>query len=163
MLNLPLPHLPPLSEDLSDGEAEKEAKRPCSASPTPKSGRRLQPCEYDRLMGVNSVESTSGEELDGEQTDAENPNLEVANDSVPDLYSGSGAVESSKGIGRASLAEVLTWNRRSNLDAPAACASQAAMEFLGVQCNPRQVMSPNGPEASSEPLWPGNTNAQSRG
>ena len=54
----------------SDGEADKEATRPRSTPTTPKSGRGLDPFEYDRLIGVNSAESTSGEGLDGEQTDA---------------------------------------------------------------------------------------------
>ena len=57
-----LPDLPPapqgggLSEDT---EEEKDAKRPRSSSTTPKSGRGLEPYEYDRLMGAPSVGSTS--------------------------------------------------------------------------------------------------------
>ena len=75
-------------EGLSDGEAEKEAKRPCSASTTPKSGRGLDPSEYDRLMEVDSAESATGAGKNGEQTDTENPNPGVANDTT-NLDSGS--------------------------------------------------------------------------
>ena len=79
-----------------------------------------------------------------EQTETENPNSGVANDSVSNLESGSGPVESSKGVGSSTLAEVLNWNRRSNLDAPAACTSQGAMEFLRVQSSsPQQKLVKN--------------------
>ena len=138
MPDLPLPRLPPLSIDLSDGDAEKEGKRPRSTPTTPKSGRGLDAFEYDRLVGVHSVESTSGEELDREQTETETPIQGVANESAREFDSGSRVVESLKGFGSSSLSEVLAWNRRSNLDALAACASQGAMEVLGVQSNPRQ-------------------------
>ena len=57
---------------------------------------------------------------------------------MPNPDSGSGAVESLKGAGGSSLAEVVNWKRGSNLDAPAACASQGAMEFSGVQSSPPQ-------------------------
>ena len=52
------------------------------------------------------MESTSGEELNGEQTDAEDPDSGVAKDSLPHLDPGFGVLESSKGIGSASLAEI---------------------------------------------------------
>ena len=41
----------------------------------PKTGKGLSPDEYDRLMGVGSVESTSEEDRngDGELTDSEAP------------------------------------------------------------------------------------------
>ena len=83
--------------------------------------------------------TAAGEELDGEQTDPENPTSGVANGLLQTLT----LVLVLWGFGSASLAEVLDWSRRSNLDAPAACASQGAMKFLGVQSKPRQVMSPN--------------------
>ena len=50
----------------------------------------------DRLMGVPSVGSTSGEDSDGDQTDTENPASGVADDSLLNAGSGSGAVEGSR-------------------------------------------------------------------
>ena len=99
----------------------------------------------DRLMEVNSVDFSSEEDRfgDGELTDTGNPIDGVANDSgTPvDSHSGigvcPGAAESLRGYGRVSLAEVL--NRMPRLSAPAACASQGAAEFLGVQSNPQRV------------------------
>ena len=56
-------------------------------------------------------------------TDPQNPVSGVADDSIPEADSSrSGAVESSKGVGSSSLAEVL--NRMARHDAPAACAFQ---------------------------------------
>ena len=109
-----LPDLPrrPDDSDVSRGcEAEKEAKRPRSTSTTPKSVRGLEPYEYDRLMGVPSVGSTSGEERVGEATDPENPNTGVADDFAQRPDSSSVAVEGSRGIGSASSLEVLNRNR----------------------------------------------------
>ena len=53
---LQLPRLPGELGDLSKDDAEKDAKRPRSTSTTPKSGKGLQPDEYDRLMALGSVE-----------------------------------------------------------------------------------------------------------
>ena len=44
------------SDDL---EEEKDAKRPRSTSTIPRSGKGLEPYEYDRLMGARSVGSSS--------------------------------------------------------------------------------------------------------
>ena len=96
-------------------------------------------------MGFDSVDPASEEDRygDGELTEAEVHPRGVADDSgIPvDSHSGigscPGAADSWRGIDCASLAEVL--NRMPRLDAPAACASQCAAEFLGVQSNPRRT------------------------
>ena len=107
------------------------------------------PDERNRLMGIDSVVPTSEEDRfgDGEASVSEIPNHGVADNSETpvDSHSGigfcPGVVDSSRGGGTASLAEILHGMPR--FDVPAACASQDAAEFLGVQPNPRQVMSPN--------------------
>ena len=140
--------LPPLEENVSsDGlEDEKDAKRPRSTSTTPRSGKGLEPYEYDRLMGAPSVGSTSDELGDGEGTEAdnleENPDLGGTNDSLPGLESGSGVGESLRGVGSASHLEVLNRSRMPRLEVPAACASQSAMELLGIEQNPQQEGGP---------------------
>ena len=108
---------PCLPEHLLDGgpsgdEEENVAKRPCSTSTTPKSGKGVDPDEYGRLMGITSVK---------------NPIGGVAKDSATPIdSSGSGirpgADKDSRGYGR------------TNLAALAACALQGA----GVQSVPRQ-------------------------
>ena len=55
--------------------------------------------------------------------DIENPELGVADDSLQNPDSGFGAVEGPRGIGTASLAEVLNWNRMPRMDLPAGGAS----------------------------------------
>ena len=93
--------------------------------------------------GISSVDLSNEEDGfgDGELTDTQDLDEEVANDlSNPILpISGSGncpgVAGDSKGYGSASLTEVL--NSLPNRAAPAACASQGAAEFLGVQSNPR--------------------------
>ena len=47
----------------SGDEEESEAKRPRSASTTPKSARAREPDEYDRLMGISSIDLS--DERDG--------------------------------------------------------------------------------------------------
>ena len=105
----------------------------------------LNPDEYDRLMRIDSVDPTSEEDRYGDEelTATENPISTVADDSGDpvDSHSGIGSclgvADSSTGFGSASLAEVL--NRMPRFDALAACASQVAPEFLGVQTNPRHA------------------------
>ena len=102
----------------------------------------MDPDEWDRLMGITSVDISFEENGfgDGELTDTENPIEGVANDSATplDSHSGSGihpgAHQDSRGYGSANFAEVL--NSLPNLAAPAACASQGAAEFLAVQGPP---------------------------
>ena len=70
--SLPLPSLPDhLIDCPSDDEKENEAKRLRSTSTTPKSGRGMDPDEYDRMMGINPVDLSSEEDRfgDGELTD----------------------------------------------------------------------------------------------
>ena len=54
-----LPLLPQGGEPSDELEEEKDAKRPRSRSTIPRSGKGLEPYEYDRLMGVHSVGSSS--------------------------------------------------------------------------------------------------------
>ena len=82
----------------------------------------------------------SEEKWDGEATDPENCNTGVADDLTQKRDSISGSVEGSRGIGRASLLEVLNLNRISRLDVPAACASQGAMECLKVEQSPQEFI-----------------------
>ena len=91
------PPLPPEHLRGDDGpsgsEEESEAKRPQSASTTPKSGRGVNPDEYDRLMGISSVNPSEEDRLgDGEVTDTEGMEEGVANDSIAStpIISGSG-------------------------------------------------------------------------
>ena len=65
-VELPWPHLPDQLDESSDGDAEKDTKRHRSTSTTPKSGKRLQQDEWNRLIGIGSVESTFEEEKDGD-------------------------------------------------------------------------------------------------
>ena len=113
--SLPLPRLPGhLIDGPSDDEKENEAKRPRSTSTTPKSGKRMDPDDYDRVMGINSADFFSEENRcgDGELTDTENPVEGIANNSGTSVDSHSGigscpgAAESSKGCGSASPAEI---------------------------------------------------------
>ena len=136
-----------LSEHLMDSpsgdEKESEAKRPRSTWTTPKSGRAKNPDEYDHLMGISSVDLFDKEDGfgDGELTDTQEHDEEVANDlrDTIDYQSGygncPGVAGDLRGYGSAGLAEVL--NSMPNLTAPAACASQGAIEILGIQFNPR--------------------------
>ena len=57
--------------------------------------------------------------------------------------SSSGVGESSRGIGSASLLEVLNRGRIHGLEIPAACASHGAAELLGVEQNPQQYVCVN--------------------
>ena len=41
---------------------DNEAKRPCSTSTTPKSGKGMDPDKRDRLMEINSVDFSSEED-----------------------------------------------------------------------------------------------------
>ena len=101
-----LPLLPQEGESSNGLEEEKEAKRPRSISTTPRSGKGLEPYEYDRLMGVPSVGSSSEEIRDGEGTEIEeNLQVGVTNDSIPRPDSSSGVGKNSRGIGSASLLE----------------------------------------------------------
>ena len=52
----------------------------------------------------------------------------------------SGVGENSRGVGSASLAEVLYLRRIPRLEIPAGCASQGASELLGVEHRPRHVL-----------------------
>ena len=61
----------------------------------------------------------------------------------PRLDLNSGVGESSRGCGRASLLDFLETRRTAQLDIPAACASQGAMEFFRNEHFPQQVASPN--------------------
>ena len=133
----------PLGSDSSDGlEEEKEAKRPRSTSTTPRSGKGLEPYEYNRHMGATSVGSSSEEIGDDEGTEVEEtenkPQAGVTNDSLPGHDSSSVVAEGSRGIGSASLLEVLGLSRIPRFEIPAACASQGAMDLLGVGQNPEQ-------------------------
>ena len=78
---------PRLSEHLMDGpsgdEEESEAKRLCSTSTTPESGRAKDPDEYGRLIGNSSSVDLSDEEDgfgDKELTNTREHDEEVAND-----------------------------------------------------------------------------------
>ena len=72
-------------------------------------------------MGVPSVGSTADEERDGEDTDQENPSMGVADDSVQNADSSSGAVEGSWELEAPTFfLEVLNRNRFPRLDVPAA-------------------------------------------
>ena len=75
--------------------------------PHPETSEDWNHTKKGRLMGVPSVGSTSGEERDGENTDPEEANLGVTDDLTQRPDSISGAVEGSRGIGSASLLEVL--------------------------------------------------------
>ena len=66
--SLPLPRLPDhLVDGPSGDEKENEAKSPPSASTIPKSGRGMDPNEYDRLMVINSVDLSSEEDRFGDR------------------------------------------------------------------------------------------------
>ena len=91
--SLPLPRLPDhLIDGPSDDEKENEAKRHRSISTTPKSGRGMDPDEYDLMIGINSADLSSEEDRfgDRELTDTENPIEGVANDSGTPVRSHSG-------------------------------------------------------------------------
>ena len=131
----------------SEGMVENNAKRPRSTSATPKSGKRPNPDERNRLMAIDSVGPTSEEDRygDGELTDNEVSRIRVADDSATSIDSHSGigscpgVVAGSRGFGSAILAKILS--RIPGFDAPAACASQGAAEFFGVQPKPRDSAS----------------------
>ena len=98
----------------SGNEEESEAKRPRSTSTTPKSGRGIDPDDYDRLMGISSVNPSEEDRFgDWDVTDMEAVEEGVANDSMTptSMFSGSGncpgADVESRGYGRASLMECL--------------------------------------------------------
>ena len=97
--------------------------------------------ECDRLMGIGSVECSSGEDRDGdgELTESEVPTVGIADSSTTKIDTCHGAVESSQGVGSASLAEVLKWNKMPSQDNPATCAPQGSTEFPRFQHNLRQV------------------------
>ena len=112
----------------------------------------MDPDEYDRLVGISSVNPSEGDRFgDGDVNDMETIEEGVANDSVTStpIVSGSGNCPGgdldSRGYGSASLMECLnrSLSRVPNLAAPAACASEGAAEYFRSQPNPRQVMSPN--------------------
>ena len=95
----------------------------------------MDPDEYDRLMGIPSVD-LSGEEDgfgDRELTDTQDLDEEVADDltNPVDSYFGSGncfgVAGNSRGYGSASLAEVL--NSLPNFAAPVACAVREQLNF----------------------------------
>ena len=66
----------------SGNEEENDAKRPRSTSTTPKSARGTD-AEYDRCMGVSSVNPSEGDRFgDGDVTDAEGIEEGVANNST---------------------------------------------------------------------------------
>ena len=107
-------------------KVEEDAKRPRSTSTTPKSSKGLQPDECDRLMGIGSVESSSGEDRDGdgELTESEIPTVEVTDDLSTKIDSCPSAVESSK----CEFSRSPHWNRMPNQDSPAICPSQGLTE-----------------------------------
>ena len=103
-------------------------------------------------MGVPSVGSTSGEERDGEDTDPGEVNLGVTDDAIQTPDSSSGAVEGLRGIGSASVMEILHRSKIPRLEVPAAWASQGPMELLQVQQNPEQAKLPQNALGAATPV-----------
>ena len=137
--------------DQPDGsEEDNDAKRLRSTSTTPRSARGMDLDEYDRVMGISSAQPPERDRFgDGSVTHTEKIEQGVANDSTAStpIVSGLGncpAGLDSRGYGSASLTECLDrLSRVPNLAAPAACASEGAVEYFRSQPNPRQVVSPN--------------------
>ena len=82
-------------DGLSGNEEENDAKRPHSTLTTPKSARGMDPDEYDRLLGISSVNPSQKDRFgDGDVTDTEGIDEEVANDSMAStrIVSGPGSL-----------------------------------------------------------------------
>ena len=113
-------------------------------STTPRSRRGADPDDYDRVMGISSVQpSEMGRLGDGNVTDIEETDQRVANDSEDSTPFSSrfrnfpGAGRDSKGFGSSSLVECLErLGDVSGLTAPAACASEGAAEHYRAQSLP---------------------------
>ena len=146
--HLPLPRL--LDHlNVADGpseaeEEEKDAKRPRSASTTPRTASETLPHEYDMVMGIAPVEPQESERLE-EGNDSDFQDAEETTTREPDTHDGTiaetlGAGEIHGGYGSATLRERLERALQHNTVAPAALHSG---EGLGQLTNPPQVMSPN--------------------
>ena len=120
--------------------AEQDSKRLISTSSTPRSttpvssGGARAPHELDRLMGIGSMGSLSGEVTDSERDRFYGGAAEQKSriDSTPNIWNSfgnlSGVDGCPGGYGSASLADAL--DQHAQLEVPAACASQGVIEHL---------------------------------
>ena len=118
-----------------DNGAANESKRQKSTSKTLRnnSARAWAPFDYDNVMGIGPVGSSSDAEDNSAQADLYT-RAEIAkppNSSPQTVPNDSGDDKGSKGRGSANLQEATEFGR-TQLEIPAACASQGAIDGLRI-------------------------------